>query len=102
MSRFKVGVLMAGGFNSRRTLPEVDAINFAPRVIIPILMINGESDVIFPVESAQKLLMSRLGTPAEHKRHSVLPGGHDLMPQLRSRVVREVLDWLDRYVGPVE
>ena len=101
-SRFKVGVLMAGGFNSQRTLPEVDAINFAPRVIIPILMINGESDFIFPVESAQKLLLSRLGTPAEHKRHSVLPGGHDVMPQLRSRVVREVLDWLDRYVGPVE
>ncbi|HUE88608.1 MAG TPA: protein kinase [Vicinamibacterales bacterium] len=101
-SRFKVGVFMAGGFNSVGTLPEVDAVNFVPRVTIPILMINGESDFIFPLESAQKPFMSRLGTPAEHKRHSVYPGGHDLMAQLRSRVVREVLDWLDRYAGPVE
>jgi eukaryotic-like serine/threonine-protein kinase len=101
-SRFKVAVFMAGGFNSVRTLPEVDAVNFVPRVIIPILMINGDSDYIFPLDAAQKPFMSRLGTPADHKRHSVYAGGHDVMTQLRSRVVREVLDWLDRYVGPVE
>ena len=59
-SRFKAGILLAGGFNSVATLPEVDAINFVPRVILPILMISGENDFIFPVHSAQKPLMSRL------------------------------------------
>jgi hypothetical protein len=40
-----------------------------------------------------------LGTPASDKRYVQLDGGHatklqDIMP--------EVLDWFDRYLGPVE
>ena len=43
-----------------------------------------------------------LGTPPDHKRHVVLTGGHYIIGQQRSQVVREVLDWLDRYLGPVD
>jgi hypothetical protein len=57
---------------------------------------------IFPLESGQKPYFHFLGTPPEHKRHVVLVGGHYVIGQQRSQVVREVLDWLDRYLGPVD
>jgi len=39
----------------------------------------------------------------EYKRHVVLPGGHfELSFQHRSQLTKEMLDWLDRYMGPVQ
>jgi cephalosporin-C deacetylase-like acetyl esterase len=98
--RLKVCILQVGGLYQRETLPEVDAFHFAPRVKVPTLMLNGREDFIFPLESSQLPLYRLLGTPAEHKRHVVLEAAHDLGAQ-RTRVVREVLDWLDRYLGPI-
>jgi alpha-beta hydrolase superfamily lysophospholipase len=95
-----VCILQVGGLYQRETLPEVDAFHFAPRVKVPTLMLNGREDFIFPLESSQLPLYRLLGTPAEHKRHVVLEAAHDLGAQ-RTRVVREVLDWLDRYLGPI-
>ena len=41
-----------------------------------------------------------MGTPPQDKRHLVLPVGHAiLVPEVRTTVIREVLDWLDRYLG---
>jgi eukaryotic-like serine/threonine-protein kinase len=96
--RFKASILFAGGFNSDTTLPEVDAVNFAPRVTVPTLMVNGRDDFRNPLEEAQKPLFRALGTPAEHKRHLLIRGGH-VPPRLD--VIKGVLDWLDRYLGPV-
>ncbi|MND07347.1 hypothetical protein D3C83_292550 [compost metagenome] len=62
-------------------------------------MFGGRHDYIFPLETAQKPMFERLGTPAEHKRHVVFDAGHGNFP--RSEVIREVLGWLDRYLGPV-
>jgi eukaryotic-like serine/threonine-protein kinase len=42
--RIKVIALVGGGFDSHKTLPEVDALNFAPRIKAPVLMINGRYD----------------------------------------------------------
>jgi len=39
-----------------------------------------------------------LGTPDKDKRHVVFDSGHVLPPDL---LIKEVLDWLDRYLGPV-
>jgi hypothetical protein len=39
-----------------------------------------------------------LGTPAEHKRHVVYEAGH-FVP--RSQLIKETLDWYDRYLGAV-
>ena len=38
--------------------------------------------------------------PTEHKRLVLLDGGH--VPASPNEVIREVLDWLDLYLGPVE
>jgi eukaryotic-like serine/threonine-protein kinase len=79
-------------------LPEVDPINFAPHVQVPVLLVNGRYDFFFPTETSQKPLFLWLGTPLKDKRRLVFEAGHvppnDLM-------IKEILDWLDRYHGPV-
>ena len=39
-----------------------------------------------------------LGTPKDQKRHVVYETGHDIP---RAGTIKETLDWLDRYLGPV-
>ncbi|MGH2400440.1 MAG: SUMF1/EgtB/PvdO family nonheme iron enzyme, partial [bacterium] len=46
--RFKVAALIVGGFYLQHSLPEVDAFNFAPRVRIPVLLLNGRFDFFYP------------------------------------------------------
>jgi formylglycine-generating enzyme required for sulfatase activity/tRNA A-37 threonylcarbamoyl transferase component Bud32/cephalosporin-C deacetylase-like acetyl esterase len=96
--RIKVGVLLGGGFDLGKKMPEVDEINFAPRVTVPTLMINGRYDHFFPLESSQNAMFRFLGTPGKDKRHAVFDAGH--IPPY-DQMVKEVLDWLDRYQGPV-
>jgi pimeloyl-ACP methyl ester carboxylesterase len=79
--------------------PEVDPFNFAPRVTIPTLMLNGRYDSIYPVEECQLPLFRLLGTEPEHKRHMIYDTAH-AVPQNES--IKETLNWLDRYLGPVE
>ena len=55
-------------------LPEVDALNFAPRVKTPILMLNGRDDFTFPVETSQEPLYRLLGTAAADKGRGVYEG----------------------------
>ena len=97
--RLKVSVLHGGGFYQQKTRPEVDQINFAPRVTIPVLMLNGRYEFIFPKETSQDPMFRLLGTPSEHKRHAVFECGH-VIP--RNEVIKQTLDWLDHYLGPVK
>jgi len=39
------------------------------------------------------------GAPDEHKRLVLLDGGH--VPASANEFIREILDWLDRYLGPL-
>jgi pimeloyl-ACP methyl ester carboxylesterase len=98
--RLKAGLLLWGGSWGRGEIPaEVDSFHFAPRVRAPTLMVNGRYDFVFPLESSQSPLFRLLGTPEKSKRHLVFDGGHAPFTQ---EVVREVLGWLDRYLGPVK
>lgn len=97
--RFDAAVFYVAGLKFQRALPEADPFNFVTRLTIPVLMLNGRHDMFFPIETSQKPMYELLGTPAEHKRHVVAEGGHDVPRQL---LIRETLDWLDRYLGPVE
>jgi len=98
-NRLKVVVLVGGGLSFVRTYPEVDQLNFAPRVTAPVLMINGRSDFMFPVETTQEPLYRLLGTPEKDKRRALFDSGH--VPP-RNEVIKETLGWLDRYLGPVQ
>jgi dipeptidyl aminopeptidase/acylaminoacyl peptidase len=75
-----------------------DPLNFAPRVSVPTLMVNGRSDFTYPLETSQLPLFHLLGTAARDKRHVVLEGGN-IPDNWRGRV-KEALDWLDHYLGP--
>ena len=96
-NRLKLMILEHGGFPAEPRTPETDEINFAPRVKIPVLMINGSYDHVFPAETSQKPMFQLLGTPETDKQHFIFEGGHT---SPRNEVVRLILDWLDRYFGP--
>ncbi len=101
---FQAAILLNGGLAlaPRGTfhLPEVDPFNFASHVTLPVLMLNGEHDLIFPVNESQKILFRLLGTPEKDKRHVIIGRGHARQVPSNEEI-RETLDWLDRYLGPV-
>jgi DNA-binding winged helix-turn-helix (wHTH) protein/predicted esterase len=98
-SRFRTLVLLGAGLVDARVPPELNPANYAPRVRTPTLMINGRWDFVLPYETAQRPLFRLLGTSPHDKRHEVFDGGH--VPLRRQDAVAVVLDWLDRYLGPV-
>ena len=97
--RFRAAILESGGLEFQRALPEADQINFVTRVKIPTLMLNGRYDQFFPLETSQEPLFRLLGTPDRDKKHVVYDSGH---APPRKDFIRESLDWLDRYLGPVK
>ena len=97
--RLDVAVLHVAGLKFQRALPEADPFNFVPRIRIPVLMLNGRYDQFFPLETSQIPMFRLLGTPPEHKRHVVYEAGH-FVPRLQ--LIKESLNWYDRYLGPVK
>jgi formylglycine-generating enzyme required for sulfatase activity len=97
--RFKTAVLMVGGFRPVHVAPEIEGINFAPHITIPVLLIGGRYDFRFPVETSQVPLFRMLGTPEKDKKHVIFEGGH-VAPRFQP-IIKEILDWLDRTLGPV-
>jgi pimeloyl-ACP methyl ester carboxylesterase len=97
--RFEASILLGAGISQLVVPPEMQVHNFAPRSRVPTLMVSGRDDFIFPVESFQRPFFRSLGAPEADKRHALLEGGH--LPPDRHALIKEVLDWLDRYLGPV-
>jgi dienelactone hydrolase len=97
--RFKASLLILGGFYLQRSPPEVDAFNFASRVHVPVLSLNGRFDWYYPVERSQLPMFRLFGVPESQKRRVIYETGHNIS---RPDVIRETLDWLDRYLGSVQ
>jgi formylglycine-generating enzyme required for sulfatase activity/dienelactone hydrolase/predicted Ser/Thr protein kinase len=97
--RFKAAILNVAGFRFQKQKPEVDPFHFISRVRIPVLMLNGRYDSIFPYETAQLPMFKLLGTPGEHKRQILYDTGHSIP---RDQVIKESLAWLDKYLGRVK
>lgn len=96
--RFRAAVLVVPGLSQLPTQPVAEPFNFVSRVTLPVLMLNGEHDNIYPLETAARPFYDFLGTPPEQKVHFIAPGGHSV-PDLDE--TRETLNWLDRYLGEV-
>jgi alpha-beta hydrolase superfamily lysophospholipase len=79
----------------------LDVVLYAQRVKIPVLMVNGDKDVLASVVACQVPLYRNLGTPEEHKDHRLYPGGHGTFALFYDQISADVLAWLDRYLGPV-
>jgi serine/threonine protein kinase/dienelactone hydrolase len=100
--RFNTGILAMGGLQPGYTSePSGQPPNFVPRIKIPILMVNGREDPLYPFESRQVPLYMLLGTPEEHRKHITYPGGHSLLGSSRVEMRKDILEWLDRYLGLV-
>ena len=97
--RLKAAVLLVAGLWAARPASEVDPFNFAPRVTVPVLMLNGEDDFIFPPQTAQQALHNTLGSV--EKRQITYAGGHSLLFERRNQVVRDALDFFEEQLGPV-
>ena len=103
--RLKTGILMVGGMtmpldNGDIPPPEINNATYAPRVKVPVLMINGRSDLIFPYETSQVPLYKLLGSAPGKKKHKIYPGGHFVFGWYDD-MVKDTHDWLDEQFGPV-
>jgi dienelactone hydrolase len=94
--RISVAVIYCGGFPLQRSLPEADPVNFAPRVKVPVLMLNGRYDYFYTTTTSQEPLFNSLGTPAEHRRRVVYESSH-MIP--RNETIKEVVNWMEKYWG---
>lgn len=97
--RLKTGVLYIAGLAFQKSQPEVDPIHFLPRIKIPVLMLSGKYDHFFPYQTSQIPMFELMGTKTEHKKHIVHETGH-FVPRIQ--LIKETLNWLDIYLGPVE
>jgi predicted esterase len=94
--RIRVAVSMVGFLPPARLEPVADPVHALPRVDVPMLLLSGEFDSTAPLENARRYF-ELIGTPEPDKKHVIAPGGH-FVP--REVLIRETLDWLDRYLGP--
>jgi serine/threonine protein kinase/dienelactone hydrolase len=96
--RFKAVIMLDGGFYNERPLAGTDQVDFAPHLKAPALLIAGKFDWIFLGKDA---LVRLLGAPAAEKKVVMFDTGHDVSQQ-RADLIREVVAWLDKYLGKVD
>ena len=98
--RLKAGILYLGGYNTfGQARPEADEFNYTSRIKIPTLMLNGRYDLTFPMEAFVQPMFDLLGTPQKDKRLILYETDH-YIPM--AEVIKESLNWLDKYLGPVK
>ncbi|MEO7103128.1 MAG: alpha/beta hydrolase [Gemmatimonadaceae bacterium] len=98
--RLKTVVLLDGGYLLNPPSPGRDQADFAPRLKIPVLMVNGRYDFSFSPDNAQNPPFRMLGTPEAEKEHVLLETPHEVRAK-RPQLIAAVLPWLDKYLGAV-
>jgi hypothetical protein len=63
-------------------------------------MVNGKYDFTFPPDQSQLPMFEMIGTAPADKIRKVLETPHDVS-QLKPELAKEVLAFLDRYLGRV-
>ncbi len=97
--RLRANILIVGGLSTVKYRPEVDVFNFVTRIKIPTLMLNGRFDMVFPHKTHVKPAYDLLGTPEEDKKLILYDTDH-FIP--KNELIKETLNWLDKYLGPVQ
>jgi len=94
--RYRAAVLLSGGYTKwHKTRPEIQAFHFTPEVKQPILMMNGTSDEVFPVETSQKPMFADLGST--RKKHVLFSAHHIISPH---EVFNTMTQWLNAEAFP--
>ena len=90
-TRYRAAVLLSGGYSKwLNSHPEIQAFQFTPEVKQPLLMMNGTSDQVFPVETCQKPMFRDLGSP--QKKH-ILFSAHHIINE--HDVFNTITKWLE-------
>lgn len=92
---FVGGLIVDGAFHER-----VDPIHFLPHIEMPVLMINGTLDSIFPFETSAKPMYDLLGS--QDKKMITFAGGHNPWGLVGAEVKGDILQWMDEHLGAVE
>src|SRR5262249_62456 len=91
-------VFEAGGLPNeplRKERVVLEERHYLPQMRVPMLMLNGQIDPIYPVKESQEPMFDLIGSPV--KEHYVHPGGHHMLaPDVK---FARVLPWLDRHFG---
>jgi serine/threonine protein kinase/formylglycine-generating enzyme required for sulfatase activity len=97
-NRYRAVIFLAGGIHkySVKMLPEVNPINFASLIKPPKLLLNGQYDEAFPLETEARPFYKLLREP---KQLSLVESGH--APPLEKRVPI-INKFLDETLGPVK
>jgi len=98
--RYDTAILVAGGLGNLGINPmpqAADPVNFISRINIPVMMINGKGDFVFPMETSQIPFFELLGTPDEDKKKVEYEGDHYQIPA--TAVIRDIVNWLDEQLG---
>ncbi len=92
-----LGGLMVSGFG--KINPAGDPFNYVTRVKIPTLMLNGKYDISFQYEATVKPMYDLLGTPHKDKKLILCESDHHIPKNV---LIKETLNWLDRYLGRIK
>ncbi len=98
--RIKVSILSLGGLPTdpkTKNIPEIDEVNYLPRITSPMLMLNGRFDHAFPYEISVVPAYDLLGT--SKKKLLTYETDHFMF---KNEFIKQSLIWLDEHLGPVE
>ncbi|MCH7678573.1 protein kinase [candidate division KSB1 bacterium] len=94
--RIRSSLFIGGGLGQRFPLPEVNPVNFAPRIKKPALVLTGKYDETTPYQPFARLLFELLPGP---KRLELVESGHLPPLEIRNPIINS---WLDETLGPVK
>jgi dienelactone hydrolase len=97
--RLKVAVIIAGGLDLAYPA-EYNQLNFTPRVRIPVLMVSGKYDTIFPTESHVIPYLRLFGTDERDKQLRIYDSGHSVWRKADMR--KDEVEFLNQYLGPAK
>jgi hypothetical protein len=96
--RIRRAVLEDGGFPRGWTGQDIfDIAEFAGHVEVPVLMVNGKYDSVFPYQTYQLPLYEELKKRNEDTHHQVYEGPHGIRRYFSADIERYVIGWLDRH-----
>jgi formylglycine-generating enzyme required for sulfatase activity/dienelactone hydrolase len=100
--RLKAAVFLSGGldvedYQPERYTPDLDVINFIPRVTAPVLILHGRYDYIAPLRTEPTFMLELMGTPTQDKALLVKEAGHSVWQLNETR--KDTFDWYDKYLG---
>ena len=90
--KFKSAILIVGGLRSQKRHPEADPVNYLPRVKIPILMLNGKYDPIFPYDTSAEPMFKLFGTGVNNKKIITFESGHFVPGH---EIIKYSVDWFN-------